>query len=107
MAHTDRCIRSDGDWLCAGGCPNDADEAEAALRKDITELTSQLVQALAAVESAAGSFPLCPRKCGGCPRCIAHAQIAAVRERHRKAPTLEQLCLRINHSIWAMGRGRR
>lgn len=27
--HSDRCIRSDGDWLCAGGCTHDRDENNA------------------------------------------------------------------------------
>jgi hypothetical protein len=27
VSHKDQCFRSDGDWICGGGCTHDEDEA--------------------------------------------------------------------------------
>jgi hypothetical protein len=37
MSHNNNCIKSDGDWICAGGCTDWKDQEEANLRTELAE----------------------------------------------------------------------
>ncbi len=41
MAHSPRCIHSDGDWICAGDCTNDQETKVEDLRRQLANLTEE------------------------------------------------------------------